>query len=158
LWVHTGARLGDTLLNYQTLDQLFQQDRALGNLTWQTLECYWRGLVPWVPCKLDSYSISMEGWDESANHQGRLTAMIAGYTIISSDTKVADNSFFIVLISKTTTCTYEIRDLNPLTQTLSLSITSNTIFHTLHRKCSELQPTIHDLHWFLIFDSSIVKL
>jgi hypothetical protein len=40
--------------------------------------------------------------------------------------------------------------LNPLTQTLSLSITTNTIFHTLHRKCSELQPTLHDLHWFLI--------
>jgi hypothetical protein len=54
--------------------------------------------------------------------------MIAGYTINSSDTKIAGKSFFIVLISKTTTCTYEIRHQDPLTQTLSLSITSNTIF------------------------------
>jgi hypothetical protein len=54
--------------------------------------------------------------------------MIAGYTIIPSDTKVADSSFFIVLISKITTFTYEIRHLDPLTPTFSLSITSNTIF------------------------------
>jgi hypothetical protein len=54
--------------------------------------------------------------------------MIAGYTITPSDTKVIGYSFFIVLISKTTTFTYEIRHLDPLTQTLSLSISSNTIF------------------------------
>jgi hypothetical protein len=94
--------------------------------------------------------MNMEGQYELANHQGRLMAMIAGYTITSSDTKITGKSFFIVLISKTTTCTYEIRHLDPLTQTLSLSITSNNIFHTLHGKCSELQPTLHDLHWFLI--------
>jgi hypothetical protein len=70
--------------------------------------------------------MNMEGRHESANRQGRLTTRIAGYTIIPSDTKVADNSFFIVLISKTTTFTYEIKHLDPLTQTLSLSITSNT--------------------------------
>jgi hypothetical protein len=62
------------------------------------------------------------------NRQGRLTARIVGYTKNPSKTKVAGNSSFIVLISKTTTFTYEIRHLDPLTQTLSLSITSNTIF------------------------------
>jgi hypothetical protein len=95
--------------------------------------------------------MSMEDRYESVNHHDRLTAMIAGYTITPSDTKVVGNSFFIVLISKTTTFTYEIRHLEPLTQTLSLSITSNIIFsHTLHGKYSELQPTLHDLHLFLI--------
>jgi hypothetical protein len=147
LWVHAGARLGGTRLNSQSLDQLFQQDRALDNLTWQPLECYWWGLVP---RKLHSDGISMEGRYESANHQDRSTAMIAGYTITPSDTKITCNSFFIVLISKITIFTYEIRHLDPLTQTISLSITSNTIFYILHEKCSELHPTLHDLHWFLI--------
>jgi hypothetical protein len=73
-------------------------------------------------------SMSMEGRYESTNHQDRLTTMIPWYTITPSDTKVTYNSFFIVLISKTTTFTYEIRHMNPLTQTLSLSITLNTIF------------------------------
>jgi hypothetical protein len=54
--------------------------------------------------------------------------MITGYTITPSDTKVTDNLFFIILISKTITFIYETRHLDPLTQTLSLSITSNTIF------------------------------
>jgi hypothetical protein len=75
---------------------------------------------------------------------------IVGYTIILSGTKVACNSFFTVLVSKTTTFTYEIKYLDPLTQTLSLSITSNTFFHTLHGKYSELQLTLNDLYWFLI--------
>jgi hypothetical protein len=88
----------------------------------------------------------MEERYELANHQDRLTAMIAGYTIIPSDTKVAGNSFFIVLINKTITFTYKIIHLDPLTQTLSLSITLNIIFYTLHGKYSELQPTLHDLH------------
>jgi hypothetical protein len=70
----------------------------------------------------------MEGQYESVNQQGRLMARIAGYTKILSDTKITDNSFFIVLISKTTTFTYEIRHLDLLTQTLSLSVTSNIIF------------------------------
>jgi hypothetical protein len=60
--------------------------------------------------------------------------MIAGYTITSSDTKVAGNSFFIVLISKIAAFTYEIRHLDPLTQTLSLSITSNIIFPYITQK------------------------
>jgi hypothetical protein len=72
--------------------------------------------------------MSMEGRYESANREDRLMAMIAGYTVTPSDTNIANNSFFIVLISKTITFTYEIRHLDPLTQTLSLSITSNTIF------------------------------
>jgi hypothetical protein len=47
---------------------------------------------------------------------------------------------------------YEIKHMDPLTQTLLLSITGNIIFsHTLHEKCSELQRTLHNvLHWFLI--------
>jgi hypothetical protein len=76
----------------------------------------------------------MKGQYESANHQDRLTAMNAGYTITPSDTKVACNSFFIVLINKITTFTYEIRHIDPLTQTLLLSITSNTIFSYIKRK------------------------
>jgi hypothetical protein len=91
-------------------------------------------LVPLVPHQLDSDSMSMEGWYESANRQDRLTAMIAGYTITLSDTKVTCNSFFIVLISKTTTFTYEIKHLYLLTQTLLLSITSNTIFSIHYTK------------------------
>jgi hypothetical protein len=38
------------------------------------------------------------------------------------------------LISKITTFTYEIRHIDPLTQTLLLSITSNTIFSYIKRK------------------------
>jgi hypothetical protein len=72
--------------------------------------------------------MSMEGRYESTNRQDRLTATIVGYTITLSDTKVVDNSLFIVLISKTTTFTYEIRNLDPLTQIFSLSITSKTFF------------------------------
>jgi hypothetical protein len=78
--------------------------------------------------------MSMEDRYESANRQDRLTTIIEEYTITPSDTKVADNLFFIILISKTTTFTYEIRHLDPLTQTLSLSITSNTIFSFITRK------------------------
>jgi hypothetical protein len=78
--------------------------------------------------------MSMERRYESANRQDRLTAMIVGYTITPSDTKVAGNWFFIVLISKTTTFTYEIKHMNLLTQTLLLSITSNTIFPIYHTK------------------------
>jgi hypothetical protein len=62
------------------------------------------------------------------------------------------NSQSSILISKTTTFTYEIKHLDPLTQTFLLSITSNTIFyHTLHGKYSDLQCTLHNfLHWFPI--------
>jgi hypothetical protein len=52
----------------------------------------------------------MEGRYELANHQDRLMAMIARYTITMSDTKVASNLFFIVLISKITTSTYEMEN------------------------------------------------
>jgi hypothetical protein len=72
--------------------------------------------------------MSIESRYESTNHQDRLTTIIVGYTITPSDIKVTCNSFFIVLISKTTIFTYEIRHLDPLAQTLSLSITSYTIF------------------------------
>jgi hypothetical protein len=38
---------------------------------------------------------------------------------------------------------YEIKQLDPLTQTLLLSVTAKTIFlHTLHGKCSELHRTL----------------
>jgi hypothetical protein len=62
------------------------------------------------------------------------------------------NSHSSILISKTTTFTYEIKHLDPLTQTLLLSIIANTIpTHTLHKKCSELKRTLHNyLHWFPI--------
>jgi hypothetical protein len=59
-------------------------------------------------------------------------ARIARYTIIPSDTKVTGNSYFIVLISKTIIFTYEIRHLDPLTQTLSLSITPIFIFSMIY--------------------------
>jgi hypothetical protein len=85
--------------------------------------------------------MNMEGQYESANRQDTLTARMVGYTIILSGTNVAGKSFFIILVTKTTTFTYEIKHLDPLTQTLSLSITSNTLFHTLHGKCSLLQPS-----------------
>jgi hypothetical protein len=48
-----------------------------------------------------------------------------------SETKVTTNLFYIVLcilIIKTTTFTYEIKHLDPLTEKLLLSISSNTIF------------------------------
>jgi hypothetical protein len=58
------------------------------------------------------------------------------------------------IFSKATTLTYEIIQPDPLTQILFIIkyITANTILsHTLHRKCSELQCTLHIfLHWFLI--------
>jgi hypothetical protein len=46
------------------------------------------------------------------------TAKIVGYTKILSDTA---------------TFIYEIKQLDPLSQTLSLSITSDSFFHTLHK-------------------------
>jgi hypothetical protein len=60
------------------------------------------------------------------------TAKIVGYTKILSDTA---------------TFVYEIKQLDPLSQTLSLSITSDSFFHTLHKKCSKLQPTLHAFLW-----------
>jgi hypothetical protein len=92
----------------------------------------------------------MEGHYESANRKGTLKAGISEYIKTPSETKVVDNSFcivFSILISKTIIFTYEIKHLNPLTETLLLSITTNTIFHTLHEKCSELQHT----HPFLTY-------
>jgi hypothetical protein len=89
----------------------------------------------------------MEGIYESANRQCRLKARIAQYIKSPSEIKVTGNSFYIVfsiLISKTTTFTYEIKQPDPLTETLLLSITANTIFHTLHEKYSELQHTLHN--------------
>jgi hypothetical protein len=61
-----------------------------------------------------------------------LRARIAEYTKTLSEIKVAGNSFYIVfciLIIKTTIFTYEIKHLDPLTETLLLFISANTIFH-----------------------------
>jgi hypothetical protein len=85
----------------------------------------------------------MEGHYESANRQGRLRARIAEYIKTPSERKVTNNLFcivFSILISKTTTFTYAIKHLDPLTDTLLLSITANTIFpiHYTEGKCSEL--------------------
>jgi hypothetical protein len=90
-----------------------------------------------------------------------LRARIAEYTKISSETKVTGNSLcvvFYILIIKTTTYTFEIKHLDPLTETLLLSISVNTIFpHTLHRKYSELQCTLHNfLHWFPILNHPLL--
>jgi hypothetical protein len=102
---------------------------------------------------LDSDRLSMEGPYEPANPQCMLTAWIEGDTKTSSGTKVIVN-LFCIIFSKATTFTYEIRQSDPLTQTLFIIkyITTNNIFsHTLHGKCSELQHTLHIfLHWFLI--------
>jgi hypothetical protein len=79
----------------------------------------------------------MEGIYESANRQCRLKARIAQYIKSPSEIKVTGNSFYIVfsiLISKTTTFTYEIKQPDPLTETLLLSITANTIFSYITRK------------------------
>jgi hypothetical protein len=90
-----------------------------------------------------------------ANRQGKSRARIIEYTKTSSETKVVGNLLcivFYILIIKITTFTYGIRHMDPLTETLLLSISANTIFsHTLHGKCSELQRTLHNfLHWFPI--------
>jgi hypothetical protein len=71
----------------------------------------------------------MEGPYESANQQRMLKAWIKGYIKTLSDTKVAINSLCIIF-SKATTFTYEIRQPDPLTQTLFIIkyITANTIF------------------------------
>jgi hypothetical protein len=77
----------------------------------------------------------MEGPYESATQQVRLMDKIVGYTKTPRDTKVAGNSFcieFSIFICKTTTFTYEIRNLDPLTKTLLLSIITNTIFPILY--------------------------
>jgi hypothetical protein len=88
-----------------------------------------------------------------------------------------------LILSGTATFAYEIKQLDPLTQTLSLSITSGSLFpyitrkmkqitgplsmiffgyiilffHTLHKKYSELQRTLHDLLWFLISNHSLLS-
>jgi hypothetical protein len=78
---------------------------------------------------LDSDRLSIEVPYELANRQHTLTTWIEGYTKISSDTKVTINSFCIVF-SKAATFTYEIRHLDPLTQTFFIIkyITTNNIF------------------------------
>jgi hypothetical protein len=78
---------------------------------------------------LDSDRLSMEGSYESANRQRTLMTWIEGYTKTSSDTKVIVNPFCIIF-SKATTFMYEIRQPDPLTQTLFIIkyITENTIF------------------------------
>jgi hypothetical protein len=75
--------------------------------------------------------LSMEDPYESTNQQGRLRARIAEYTKPPSDTKVIGNTICIVLcilIIKTTTFMYEIKHLDPLTEILLLTTSSNTIF------------------------------
>jgi hypothetical protein len=68
---------------------------------------------------LDLDRLTMEGPYESVNQQRTLTTWIEGYTKTLSDTKVAVNSICIVF-SKVRAFTYEIRNLDPLTQTLGL--------------------------------------
>jgi hypothetical protein len=101
--------------------------------------------------------MNMEDGYQLAIWQGRLTARIAGYTIIPNGSKIIGNSFFVLLISKTSTFTYEIKHLDPLTHTVSLSITSDSFFHTLHEKYSELEPTLHDFLWFLILNRQLLS-
>jgi hypothetical protein len=69
------------------------------------------------------------------SQQRTLMAWIEGYTKAPSDTKVAVNSLYIIF-SKTTTFTYEIRQPDPLTQTLFIInyITTNTIFQYITLK------------------------
>jgi hypothetical protein len=62
---------------------------------------------------------------------------ITEYTKTLNETNVTGNSSFIVfsiLISKTTTFTYEIKHQDPLIETLLLSITTYTIFSYITRK------------------------
>jgi hypothetical protein len=65
---------------------------------------------------------------------------------------------YILLISEVAIFTYEMKHLDPLTQTLSLSIQLDSFFsHTLHRKCSDVQPTFHDFLWFLILNHPLLS-
>jgi hypothetical protein len=83
--------------------------------------------------KIDSNIMRMEGPYESANRQFRLMARTEGYTKTQSKKKVAGNSFY------TTTFMYEIRHLDPLTQTLLLSYYSEHYFSPyITQICSEL--------------------
>jgi hypothetical protein len=69
------------------------------------------------------------------SQQRTLMAWIEGYTKALSDTKIAVNSLYIIS-SKATTFTYEIRQPDPLTQTLFIIkyITTNTIFQYITLK------------------------
>jgi hypothetical protein len=65
------------------------------------------------------------------SRQGKLRVRITEYTKTLSETNVTGNSLcivFCILIIKTTTFTFEIKHLDPLTETLLLSISANTIF------------------------------
>jgi hypothetical protein len=97
--------------------------------------------------------LSMDGSYESANQQRKLTTWIEGYTKTPSDTMVAVNSFCIIF-SKATTFKYEIRQPDPLTQTLfyyQIHYNKHYFPHILGGKCSELQHTLYIfLHWFPI--------
>jgi hypothetical protein len=75
---------------------------------------------------IDLDRMRMEGQYESANQQRRLMARTEGYAKTQSEKKVAGNSFC------TTTFTYQIRHLDPLTQTLFYPIKANTIFPILY--------------------------
>jgi hypothetical protein len=90
----------------------------------------------------------MEGTYEWANQQRMLTTWIEWYTKTLSVTKVAVN------FSKAKTFTYEIRNLDPLTQTLfyyQMHYNKHYFPHTIHRKCSKLQRTLHKfLQWISV--------
>jgi hypothetical protein len=104
----------------------------------------------------------MEDPYESTNQQGRLRARIAEYTKPPSDTKVIGNTIYIVLcilIIKTTTFMYEIKHLDPLTEILLLTTSSNTIFSYIARKMK--RTTVHSAqHLTMVsdFDSSMVNI
>jgi hypothetical protein len=72
----------------------------------------WR---PWVLLNLDSNKMNMDG---------RLTLRPDSWS---------NENLHLHQLRKTTTLTYEINHFDPLSQTLSFSITSNTFFHTLHK-------------------------
>jgi hypothetical protein len=82
---------------------------------------------------LDSDRLVMQGTYESANRQCTLTAWIEGCTKTLSDTKITEKSICIVF-SKATRFTYEIGNLDQLTQILFIIkyITANTIFPILY--------------------------
>jgi hypothetical protein len=66
-------------------------------------------------------------------------------------------------LCKTTIFTYEINEFDPLSQTLSSSITSNTFFHALHKvEDSTTSLTNHsgatDEGWYHEYDSNSTQL
>jgi hypothetical protein len=79
-------RLGGSRCNFQAVGQLFHQNKWPIKFTWNVLDVWWRGLLPWVPRKLHFHRMIMDDWDGTAN--------IAWNTNISRETKVATKAQF----------------------------------------------------------------